>query len=257
MPLEPRAACIISMAMPRHLCWDVQRQISKISRTSLPSRLTIKSERLKWFDPSRKRLLGNWEDLTKTHRHESRYSVKGCQHEGPCSDENCSCVAANVLCEKLCACAKCAQKFTGCACRHHGKACFDNRCICQQLNRECDPDLCGSCGAVERADPQCQKSVLFFKTGCQNVELQIANKITRNTVIGRTKIFDKTSPYNFFGLYAGEDIPEGAFIDEYVGQIISHYEAGRWGELLDRLNKSYLFDLNACKLVLSTSSHRY
>lgn len=256
---------MISMSMPRYPCWAIQRQIMQLPPKPPAAMLSKDQSQLWWFDPVKKKLklTPDWENATLTHRHEQRNSVKGCQHDGPCFGNRCSCFADNVLCEKLCACACacCPRKFTGCACHEQNKACSDNRCICRQLNRECDPDLCKSCGAVERADPQCQKPDYFYKAGCQNIELQIASKLKRRTIIGRTKLWlnsdtrtdgsggdsGRLTRAKFYGLYAGEDIPAGAFIDEYVGEVISHYEADRWAQLLDKLDISYYFELNACK----------
>ena len=48
-----------------------------------------------------------------------------------------------------------------------------------------------------------------------------------------------------WGLFVKDDVPRGAYVGEYVGEVISQDEAERRGRVYDKLNRSYLFNLNA------------
>lgn len=47
-----------------------------------------------------------------------------------------------------------------------------------------------------------------------------------------------------WGLYALEEIPAGAFVVEYVGEILTKKEGDKRGKTYDQLGMSYLFDMN-------------
>ncbi|KAF4125160.1 [histone H3]-lysine27 N-trimethyltransferase EZH2 [Geosmithia morbida] len=132
-------------------------------------------------------------------------SVRGCDHDGPCTPENpnCPCASKGQFCEKFCGCSTCH---------------FDEECICIQLNRECDPDLCGSCGAAERADPKNAEDDELHSRGCQNCALQ--RGVAKRLVMGR-------SQSHGYGLYAAEDLPKDSFVIEYVGELVSGDEGDR------------------------------
>ena len=76
-----------------------------------------------------------------------RHEYIPCSHDSPCDDKDrCSCIE-NGYCEKFCACPPdCKLRFKGCRCKAR---CLTKQCPCHKGNRECDPDLCKSCGASE------------------------------------------------------------------------------------------------------------
>jgi histone-lysine N-methyltransferase SUV39H len=47
-----------------------------------------------------------------------------------------------------------------------------------------------------------------------------------------------------WGLFALEPIPAGAFVVEYVGEILTAKEGDKRGRYYDQLGMSYLFDMN-------------
>ncbi|PHH78932.1 hypothetical protein CDD82_2760 [Ophiocordyceps australis] len=208
---------------------------------------TARPRNLPWYDRRRKTLMGDWQDHTVSHEHQRRETLEPCSHEGPCQPRHCSCVDADVLCDKFCGCTEetCAYKFTGCACHSQGKTCFqkqkDRPCICVQLNRECDPQLCGSCGALERADPLNAHDGRLHATGCQNCDVQ--RGLGKSLILGQSQLEGVG-----YGLFTAEDIVQDDFIVEYVGELITHDEGvrreARRGDVFDEdSNISYVFTL--------------
>ncbi|KAG5927918.1 hypothetical protein E4U42_001560 [Claviceps africana] len=202
---------------------------------------------LSWYDRRRKLLLGDWQDHTTTHAHQGRENLEPCSHDGICAPRVCSCVDAGVLCEKFCRCTveECAYKFTGCACQSQGQTCQQNRkdrpCICQQLNRECDPQLCESCGVLERADPLNADEDDVHAGGCQNCDLQKGTG--KSLLLGQSQLEGCG-----YGLFTAEPIAQDEFVIEYVGELITHDEGvrreARRGDVFDEAsNVSYVFTL--------------
>jgi hypothetical protein len=76
---------------------------------------------------------------------------------------------------------------------------------------------------------------------CHNVMVQRA--VPKRTLIGVSKLLHDGGKHGF-GLYMGEACNKGDFIGEYVGEIVSDSEAGRRGAVYDKIEMSYLFDLN-------------
>lgn len=242
--------CATAVATGRP-CWDVNRQFEKLDlQPSLESlQLPVKVKSVSWYDRHKKVLIGDWQEQTITHEHQRRDHFDPCSHEGPC-DSQCPCVQHRVMCERFCRCTAetCAIKFTGCACHSHGKSCLPNAkskdqksCICVQLNRECDPVLCGSCGALERANPRNADNDHLYATGCQNVALQRGK--AKSLILGNSMIENCG-----YGLFTAQDISQDDFVIEYVGELISQDEGvrreARRGDVFDEeSNASYLFTL--------------
>jgi hypothetical protein len=251
---QVKAQCVAAEMLGRK-CWDVYRKLKEL-QLSAPFSGAVKPlpkvTNLPWYNRDQKVLLGDWQEQTLTHEYSRRETLFGpCQHEGPCTEKNgCLCVANNVLCERLCRCtaAECKYKFTGCGChaQRGGKTCLQKQrdgkpCICVMLNRECDPVLCGGCGARERADPQNAHNDELFNSGCQNCALQRG--------VGKTVLLGKSQLQGCgYGLFAAEHIAADDFIIEYTGEIITHdegvrREARRGDAFSDSHTASYLFTL--------------
>lgn len=227
-------------------CWDVHRQLKKLD-IQLPEDTRPELPRVKnlpWYDRHKKVLLGDWQEHTDTHDHRLRYVNDPCHHDGPCTAANgCKCVIFNVLCERFCRCTAecCAYKFTGCACAGSGKTCQQRNCICVQLNRECDPQLCGTCGVIERAHPDNRDNESIMETGCQNCALQRGH--CKAVTPGKSQL-DGCG----YGLFTLEDIAQHEFVIEYTGELIMHDEGvrreARRGEVFDEGSfTSYVFSL--------------
>ncbi|KAM0717096.1 hypothetical protein Q7P37_006948 [Cladosporium fusiforme] len=173
-----------------------------------------------------------------------------CHHPGEtCAKAECSCVINKTPCEKSCGCsADCPRKFQGCSCssaRHRKSGdlvCMrDERCACYQMGRECDPDLCGSCGVSDVLDPVHRHDDMRSK--CHNASIQRGKP--KHTLLGDSGVHG-------MGLYAGQDIKEHEFIGEYKGEVITRQEADRRGAVYEYQDNSYLFMLNTKQEVDST-----
>lgn len=242
--------CFASDFLDRY-CFDVYAKFQTLQITldeppRTPQRVPI-VKALPWYDRHKKVLLGDWQDHTIAHEHQSRDQFEPCSHEGPCTTHNCKCAAAGVLCDKYCGCTveTCAYKFTGCACRSMGKTCQakqkEKPCICLQLNRECDPDLCGACGVIARADPDNADDERLHTIGCQNCDLQRGK--SKSVILGKSQL-DGCG----YGLFAAESIAQEEFVIEYVGELITHDEGvrreARRGDVFnEKSNISYVFTL--------------
>lgn len=170
-----------------------------------------------------------------------------CHHPGqPCANVACSCFVHKRPCEKTCSCEDhCARKFQGCACasfkqRKPGDhVCWrDNKCACYKLGRECDPDLCGTCGVCEVLDPvhRHDHDAIDPMKMCLNASIQKA--VPKHTLLGDSGIHG-------MGLYAGQLIKANEFVGEYKGEVITKEEADRRGAVYERQKSTYLFSLNS------------
>ena len=165
-----------------------------------------------------------------------------CNHQGPCEEGVCHC--AHRFCEKSCGCdASCKNRFKGCKCARKGKVCSEeSRCPCLKADRECDPDLCGTCGVYDALDPQNrhEEDPAFFRDKCQNCQIQ--RNVPKRTLIGQSTVHG-------IGLYAGEDIKKGEYIGEYLGAKLNWKQAERSGLYLLLNGYSYLFDMTGDQTV--------
>ena len=156
-----------------------------------------------------------------------------CSHEGTCESANCSCFRKKIHCEKTCGCAQaCTRRFPGCKCKKtRGTCAAPDRCICCSFNRECDPDLCGRCGAIELLDPHNTVAAGTATDMCQNVQIQKGEPA--RILLGRASIAG-------YGVFAGEKIKRGELVGEYMGEQLSKFESRRRGEFY-HVGKNYLF----------------
>eukprot|EP01035_Chromulina_nebulosa_P026513 gene26513-34717_t len=169
-----------------------------------------------------------------------------CQHSGPCNaSSNCSCAKGEKYCEKYCACDSrvCGRAFKGCYCK---SGCSNKqKCPCVGASRECDPDLCGDCGAsihpmfhpdVEAFLQRGQNRTNNNSTAGNNYALPCGTakqiKLCKNTQLTcrkRRKLLIGKSDIHGWGAFANEEIQKNEFITEYTGELISQQEAERRG----------------------------
>jgi len=122
---------------------------------------------------------------------------------------------------------------------------YNDKCECYILGRECDPDLCRSCGAAEVLDPLNRDNNAILQGRCGNVGLQ--RNVPRRTLLGKSEI-------SGFGLYAGEAIKKHQLIGEYKGEVLAKGESNRRGAIYHYRATNYLFKLNSGELVLNGRS---
>lgn len=172
----------------------------------------------------------------------SRKEYFPCHHEGDCmnilpgSEDalKCTCIERG-FCLKFCGCSvECKLRFAGCKCKK-GK-CRTKVCPCFASGKECDPDLCLSCGASDHpflkpalASPD-ESTVV-----CHNTCLH--RKQGKHVVVGRSGIHG-------WGSFTRKPIEKNDFIVEYTGEVITQNESERRGRIYDKLDSNFLFNLN-------------
>ncbi|KAJ0396858.1 hypothetical protein ATCC90586_008221 [Pythium insidiosum] len=186
--------------------------------------------------------------------------ITPCAHPGACDDNNCVCHQDGRLCSKLCACIheECKIFFAGCRCVK-GR-CRSRWCPCFAAGRECDLDLCVVCCAEDaaaesstlnalvdgnRSQAQPATAVASSSSSCQN----------RNMSLGRHKrlrVGRSTMEGAGWGLFVDEPVAKDEFVIEYIGEMVTQEEAERRGVVYDKLNRSYLFNLDSETVIDAT-----
>ncbi|KAL9188870.1 hypothetical protein ACHAXT_011360 [Thalassiosira profunda] len=155
-----------------------------------------------------------------------------CDHDEPCNDETCSCIQNGFFCTKACGwSSKSPNFFRGCECKGQ---CLQNSCSCVAANRECDPDLCKTCGAC--SDPPGAPAGDGQRCRNDNISMQRSACLL---------LSESTIEEAGWGLFTDGPLKRGDFVVEYVGEVISQEEAERRGVIYDKMNMSYLFNLSS------------
>ncbi|CAI5528287.1 unnamed protein product, partial [Closterium sp. Naga37s-1] len=162
-----------------------------------------------------------------------------CSCKGPCAKATCECIMRGCFCEKYCGCAQaCKNRFRGCNCaKSH---CSSRLCPCFAASRECDPDLCRNCwvdcgdnreGAVLPLPPPVREK----NYDCHNMRLLLRQH--QHILLGPSDVAG-------WGAFLKKEVAKNDYVGEYTGELISEAEAERRGKIYDRINCSFLFDLN-------------
>jgi len=205
--------------------------------------------------PGNSKKTGRFRSLMQLRKVGPRKEYEPCDHIGPCTTATCSCLQTTGFCEKFCACPReCKQRFPGCRCKKG--TCRTNACPCFAAYRECDPDLCGLCGVSIHPSfwQDVHKHFDEHGTGSSSSDPDSSNiltidgfKLCTNSNIRRDmakRVYIGRSTIHGWGAFLAEKAERNEFIMEYVGEIITQDEADRRGKIYDKIDSSFLFNLN-------------
>lgn len=151
-----------------------------------------------------------------------------CSHEGPCTEESCSCIQNRFFCTAACCWGALSPNyFRGCGCKG---GCNASTCTCFAAKRECDPELCACCTCTDPPDKPVSKQV------CRNDNIRMRR---------HAHLLLAPSEVSGWGCFTKHALKKGDFIHEYVGEMITQEVAEKRGQFDDAKDRSYLFNLTS------------
>ncbi|KAE9027943.1 hypothetical protein PR002_g10535 [Phytophthora rubi] len=160
--------------------------------------------------------------------------IEPCSHSGPCEQGVCSCVEGGIFCSKHCHCVHddCKIFFLGCQCQR-------GRCRTKAYEIAAhEKGEAYDCNADKTKDEKQQ-------TSCQNRSIALGRQ--KHVRMGRSHLSAAG-----WGLFVDEFVAKDEFIIEYIGEMVSQEEADRRGAVYDKVDRSYLFNLDTKTVIDST-----
>ncbi|KAJ7977662.1 Histone-lysine N-methyltransferase [Quillaja saponaria] len=171
-----------------------------------------------------------WKRIFQGKSQPKKYTPCGCQ--SMCGKQ-CPCLENGTCCEKYCGCSKsCKNRFRGCHCAKG--ECKSRKCPCYAAARECDPDVCRNCW-VSCGDGSLGEPPRRGDGQCGNMRLLLRQQ---------QRILLAKSDVSGWGAFLKNPVKKDDYLGEYTGELISQWEADKRGKVYDRVNSSFLFDLN-------------
>ncbi|KAG1688624.1 hypothetical protein DVH05_003549 [Phytophthora capsici] len=231
-------SCLLAAVVGSVSCEEVHQWIEKENASGefgMTNRRTRNWKRGRRSGGSNHELVQRTRNQRLQDRGTANHEYEPCMHEGMCDSTGCSCMKRDHMCEKACACSRdCPNRFEGCMCSPG--ECRTSRCPCFAALRECNPDVCVGCGANELAVySTVADDVMCARTTCGNMN------VTRRK---HKRLGMSFSSIHGYGMFALEPILASEFVYEYNGAVLSQDEAERRGLIYDKMEMSYLFDLN-------------
>lgn len=199
-----------------------------------------------------RRRMANSEDLVWV-----QYTPCSCGDDRPCNPKTCGCMSDGNFCEKYCGCrGRCVNKFGGCTCKNG--TCRTRACPCFAAARECDPDVCKRCTATAEQHAYARRDGWPFTDICMPVppppapptetarQKNTAEKCMNMRLLLREHkhICLGLSAVSGWGAFLKDGAKKNELLGEYTGELITQAEADRRGKIYDRVNLSFLFNLN-------------
>ncbi|ETL35823.1 hypothetical protein L916_12095 [Phytophthora nicotianae] len=225
-------SCLLSAIVGSALCSDAHELIKQDS-----------GRRVRNWNQGRRSGGKNHELLQRTRnqrlqdRGTENHEYEPCMHEGMCDSTGCSCMKRDRMCEKACSCSReCPNRSEGCNCSPG--ECRTSKCPCVAALRECDPDTCALCEESEVA-------VLVSTGKCTPSRCAISMCGNVNVIRSKHKRLGMSfSPIHGYGMFARETISATEFVYQ-IRPVLSQNDADRHGLIYNKMEMSYLFDLNA------------
>lgn len=169
---------------------------------------------LKTFIPLKKRQHTYTDIILDVNKNIVRTKFSPCYHDGYTKcDKTCH---NGGRCESSCVCNSCNTEYIGCNCS--GK-CNQRSCRCMSEFRVCEKGKCNVC----------------YDKKCCNKYSNFSNN--SRLVIGKSKI-------SGWGLFTLDDIKEGEFVKEYIGEYLSNdEEIAKRGAHNKLVQTTYMFGL--------------
>lgn len=166
-----------------------------------------------------------------------------CNHEGACSESNCSCHRRARTCTSSCACNGMRFAYSISANRivRKGVECQNTPVGCECVGGICDPE---TCGCYVDNESTCNPDVCPCDSELSVSDIGVRERKCKNCDILRHKrTFMGRSHEEGVGLFAGEHFEKGDLIGVYLGAQLPHSIADGVNAVGDVTERTFAFDV--------------